>query len=187
MTKVAICSSGRKPIMNQYLKAFSDLRRTCIESDEFFPVVFVKSLHYRSRGKRIFAHQNCHIRGLENIRIGNRLEIGMRYRGFSHKSDTTYLNVQGTLEFTSSYSIGRGCGFDIGPNAHAAFGEGFVNPNSLFVIFHGLEVGDGTVISWNCQFIDEDFHAIRTPRADPCEERAIRVGEHVGSAAVLWF
>lgn len=165
--------------MNQYFSALSSLRRSCIKSGEFFPIVLMKSLYYRSRGKRIFAHQKCSIRGLENIHIGNRLEIGLFYRGFSHKSDTTYLNVQGTLEFTSNYSIGRGCRFDVGENAHAVFGRGFVNPNSLFVVMHSLEVGDGTIISWNCQFIDEDFHTIKSVEKLRCNDQGITVGEHV--------
>jgi len=141
--------------------------------------VLIKSLYYRSRGKRIVAHKNCSIRGLANIRIGNRLEIGMSYRGFTHRSDRTYLNVEGKLEIISSYSIGRGCRFDIGPNARAVFGKGFVNPNSLFIVMHGIEVGDGTVISWNCQFIDEDFHTIKTSEKPAPQERSIRIGEHV--------
>ncbi len=165
--------------MNQYFKVISSLRRSCIQSGEFFPIVLMKSLFYRSRGKRIFAHQNCSIRGLENITIGNRLEIGLSYRGFSHKTDLTYFNILGALEFTSNYSIGKGCRFNIGENARAVFGRGFVNPNSLFVVMHGLEVGEGTVISWNCQFIDEDFHTIRSVDKVSCKEQGIKVGEHV--------
>lgn len=166
--------------MNRYLKILFSLRQSCIDSGEFFPIVLMKSLYYRSRGKRIFAHQNCSIGGLKNIAIGNRLDIGLSYRGFSHRSDRTFLNVRGKLEFKSNYSIGRGCRFDIGENARAVFGQGFVNPNSLFLIFHGLEVGDRTVISWNCQFLDEDFHTLKSPGGEEiCEDRTIKVGDHV--------
>ena len=165
--------------MNQYLNSLSSLRQSCIKSGEFFPIVLMKSFYYRSRGKRIFAHQNCSIRGLSNIAIGNRLDIGLSYQGFSHRSDRTYLNVKGALKFRSSYSIGRGCRFDIGPNADAVFGTGFVNPNSMFIIMHGIEVGDGTFISWNCQFIDDDFHAIKDQRRLSSKEHTIQVGNHV--------
>jgi acetyltransferase-like isoleucine patch superfamily enzyme len=161
------------------MNSFASLRKSCIESGEFFPIVLMKSLYYRSRGKRIFAHQHCSISGLENIAIGNRLDIGLSYRGFTHRSDRTYLNVLGKMEFKSNYNIGRGCRFDIGTDGSASFGNGFVNPNSLFIVMHRLEVGDGTVISWNCQFIDDDFHNLRDPGRPAAGEHDIRVGEHV--------
>jgi acetyltransferase-like isoleucine patch superfamily enzyme len=165
--------------MSSILRSFADLRRSCIESGEIFPFVLMKSLYYRSRGKRIFAQQNCSIKGIKNISIGNRLEIGIGLRGFSHRSDRTFLNVRGRLEFKSNYSIGRGCRFDIGPNGRARFGNGFTNPNTYFIVMHHLEVGEDTVVSWNCQFIDDNFHAIKTSDEKINREEGIRIGNHV--------
>lgn len=162
-----------------YFGQIVSLQKSCNLSGESLLPVLVKSFRYRALGKRIFAHQKCTIQGLANISVGNRLEIGLAYRGFTHKSDQTYLNVQGILKFRSSYNIGRGCRFDIGPEASVVFGRGFVNANSLFVIMHHLEVGDDSVISWNCQFIDEDFHTIKQAGSVTHSDPGIRIGDHV--------
>ncbi|MEW5676301.1 acyltransferase [Flavobacterium enshiense] len=106
-------------------------------------------------------HHKVLIKGLSNIETNDKLEIGMRYVGFSDKRDTTLLNVKGKLMFSGNYSIGRGCRFDIGSNAKVLIGKGgYVNPNTTFIIMHGLTIGDNCAISWDCQFLDEDFHAI---------------------------
>ncbi len=175
--------------MNQYLNTVSSLIKSCYQTGENFLIVILKSLYYRLNGKRIFAHRHCSIRGLSKIIIGNRLDIGLRYQGFSYKSDHTYLNIEGVLRFQSSYSIGRGCRLDVGPNATAVFGSGYMNPNTVLIIMHHLEVGDGTYISWNCQFIDDDFHVIRNSDGTPLlkDSNAIRIGNHVwiGSNVII--
>lgn len=35
-----------------------------------------------------------------------------------------------------------------------------MNSNTSLIIMHSLKIGDNCVISWNCQFLDEDFHEI---------------------------
>ncbi len=111
-------------------------------------------------GKRVYAHRRTTIRGLANLTTGGTLHIGLGPTGFSHSEDRTYLNLRGRLYFRDGYAIGRGTRMDIGPGAEAVFGRGYVNANSLFVIMNGLTVGHDTVISWNCRFVDEDFHQI---------------------------
>lgn len=111
--------------------------------------------------KNFFLHQNVKVNGLKNIETKNQLEIGMAYVGFIHKSDKTYLNIKGKLELNSNYSIGRGCRFDIGENAVVSIGKGgYTNCNTNFIIMHELLIGDDCVISWDCQFLDEDFHKV---------------------------
>ncbi|KGO89410.1 hypothetical protein Q764_08530 [Flavobacterium suncheonense GH29-5 = DSM 17707] len=57
--------------------------------------------------------------------------------------------------------MGRGCRFDIAEKAVMTVGKGgYINANSTFIIMHGLTIGDNCVISWDCQFLDEDFHEI---------------------------
>lgn len=111
--------------------------------------------------KNILVHQHTTIKGVKNISTGGNLNIGTDYVGFTGKKDPTILNVQGKLSFDGSFSIGRGCRMDIGQHAKVRFGKnGFVNPFTLFVIMHELEIGDNCAISWHCQFLDEDFHEI---------------------------
>ncbi len=112
-------------------------------------------------GKNYVLHHNVSIRGAENIVTTDRLDVGMSYIGFVHKSDVTYLNIKGKLQLTGPYSIGRGCRFDIAEKAVMTVGKGgYINANSTFIIMHGLTIGDNCVISWDCQFLDEDFHEI---------------------------
>jgi acetyltransferase-like isoleucine patch superfamily enzyme len=101
------------------------------------------------------------INGIENIETNGRLKIGLNYVGFIHKSDKTYLNINGKLSFKGDYSIGRGCRFDIGTNGIVSIGNGgYTNANTTFIIMHQLTIGDNCAISWDCQFLDEDFHEI---------------------------
>jgi acetyltransferase-like isoleucine patch superfamily enzyme len=85
--------------------------------------------------------------------------VGISYCGFLHKKDVTLLNIQGKLNINGSVSIGRGCRFDVGENALVEIGNNsYINPFSLFIIRHGLYIGENCAISWNCQFLDDDFH-----------------------------
>ncbi|BAV06703.1 transferase hexapeptide (six repeat-containing protein) [Filimonas lacunae] len=49
---------------------------------------------------------------------------------------------------------------------------------SIFVICHKLVIGDDCVISWNCQFLDEDFHSI-TYEGKQNKPAEIIIGNHV--------
>ena len=117
-------------------------------------------LVYRLRSKNILASNRVTIYGLKNISISGLLKVGLGNVGFMNRHDQTFLNVAGTVHFRSDFSIGRGCRFDIGPEATVTFGSGYVAAQTTFVVMHGLTVGDGCAISWGCQFLDEDFHQI---------------------------
>jgi len=129
-------------------------------------------------GKNIFANDHVIIKGLENIHTKGLLQIGMWYVGFMHKKDITYLNINGKLIFRDSYSIGKGCRFDIGHGAIAEFGKGYVNARTNFIIMHGITVGNDCVISWGCEFLDADFHDVVYSGK---KERSplIEIGNHV--------
>ena len=124
------------------------------------------------------AHENVSIRGLKNLQTKGILRIGIDYVGFMHKADRTHLNLNGKLIFKNNFSIGRGCRFDIGPKAEAIFGKGYVTANSNFIIMNGLHIGDGCAISWNCQFLDDDFHEVYYP-GKVKRENKIKIGDHV--------
>jgi acetyltransferase-like isoleucine patch superfamily enzyme len=134
--------------------------RKCKASESSVFRVLCSHAYYELVGKQILANDRVTIRGVDRIETSGLLQIGISYVGFMHKYDKTYLNVQGRLIFKGEYSIGKGCRFDIGKEAVATFGKGYVAANSNFIIMHGLTVGDGCAISWDCQFLDEDFHQI---------------------------
>jgi acetyltransferase-like isoleucine patch superfamily enzyme len=106
-------------------------------------------------------HQNVKVNGVKNIDVKGNLKVGVDCVGFIHKTDKSYLNINGHLNIEGDYSIGRGCRFDIGENAVVSIGKGgYTNCNTNFIIMHNLTIGDYCVISWDCQFLDEDFHEI---------------------------
>jgi len=160
--------------MRQLVKLY----QKCRDSDSSFVRVLLSSLRYRLAGKDIVANDRVIIRGLKNIKTGGLVHIGMQHLGFMHKYDHTYLNVSGRLEFTSKCSIGKGCRFDIGKEAEARFGMGIMSANINYIIMHGLEVGDDFLISWGCEFVDEDFHRLDFEGRKDRDPRIV-IGNHV--------
>ncbi|PZX19158.1 acetyltransferase-like isoleucine patch superfamily enzyme [Breznakibacter xylanolyticus] len=89
------------------------------------------------------------------------IKIGLDKTGFIHPKTKTLLNVKGKLIFKGKFAISRGCSFDIGENACVEIGDGgYINGNTNIIIMHELKIGRQCAISWNCQFLDEDFHSI---------------------------
>lgn len=144
--------------MNKLFELFKKLKA----SESNLIIVLLRFITIRLYRKQSFLlHQNVCIRGLKNIDAKGIIKIGIDYVGFIHKSDKTYLNVKGKLIIKNNYSIGRGCRFDIGENAIVSIGSGgYINSNTNLIIMHSLQIGDNCAISWNCQFLDEDFHEI---------------------------
>lgn len=144
------------------MKQILDLYKKCKKSESNFIIVLIRYILCKLWHKKsILLHQKVRIKGIKNIEIKERLEIGINYVGFIHKTDKTYLNINGKLHIKGKYYIGRGCRFDIGQNAIVTIGKGgYINCNTTLIIMHYLAIGDNCVISWNCQFLDEDFHQI---------------------------
>lgn len=142
-----------KDIYRLYLK--------CRNTDTSFIYAILNYAWYRLKGKEILLHQRTIIKGSKNIHTAGLLQVGTSEIGFTHQKDYTYLNIQGLLIFEGPYTIGRGCRFDIGEKAVVKIGKGgFINPFTKLIIYHGLEIGDNCLISWDCQFLDDDFHDI---------------------------
>jgi acetyltransferase-like isoleucine patch superfamily enzyme len=138
------------------------LYKKCNKSDTNFIILLIRLIYNRLIYKKIFLlHQNVTIKGIKNIKSTDRISIGVDYVGFMHKTEKTLLNIDGELKFEGQYSIGRGCRFDIGSNASVSIGKGgYINCNTSIIIMHKLKIGNDCAISWNCQFLDEDFHSI---------------------------
>lgn len=160
------------------------LYRLCRKSDTSFIVLIFRYIVYKLRGKEILAHHKSIIKGIENIETKAILHIGTSYFGFVHKNDITYLNVQGKLKANGNVSIGRGCRFDIGEKAIVQIGNNSsINPFSTFIIQHNLEIGRNCLISWSCQFLDEDFHKLEYEgkREDALNDIVIKDNVWIGS------
>ena len=143
--------------MNELLKLY----RKCRKTDTNFLVAIVFYLWYKMHNKEFFLHQKTTIKGAINIRTNGLLQIGTNDIGFSHKNDVTYLNIRGKLIFSGPFTIARGCRIDIGKDAIVNIGVGgFINPFTKLIIQEKLDIGDYCFISWDCQFLDHDFHKV---------------------------
>ena len=132
-----------------------------------------KTGYYQLRGKNILAHHGTIIRGISRIEVRGRLVIGLSDVGFLNGWDRTYLNVRGKLMVTGQASLAKGCRLDIA--GVCELGDVHINGGCKLVVMDRLTVGDGTVVSWDCEFLDDDFHSV-----DNQDSRApISVGEHV--------
>ncbi|MFD1187711.1 acyltransferase, partial [Pontibacter rugosus] len=143
-------------------------------------IVVIKYLYYKIKGKAIVAHQNASIKGLKRITVDGILKVGVDYVGFSHRSDLTYLNINGHLEIKGNVSIGRGCRFDIGDQGLVKIGDGsYINPFTKVIIMHGLTIGTNCAVSWDCQFLDEDFHHLTYESKVDKDSPTIEIGNKV--------
>lgn len=118
--------------------------------------------HFAIAGNFLIVGANAEIRSPRRIRTSSKpVFIGIKYVGFESVADRIVLNCAGRLEFLGRFSIGRGCRLDIGTNSKVVLGEdSYLNSRCLIVSMHGLTIGRGCAISWNCQFLDENFHTI---------------------------
>ena len=162
-----------KSVITQY--------NNCRTSGTNFFVMAYRHLLYRMKGKNIKCHQKVTISGVENITTNGVVSIGIDEVGFMLPSDKTFINVRGRIQFNGPYSIGRGCRIDIGPNGHVIIGSGgYVNALSTFIILHRLVIGDRCAISWNCQFLDDDFHQLNYEgKSEKGGRNDIIIGDHV--------
>ena len=162
--------------MKQILRLYT----ICKKSHTSFWPVLIRTLFFKYRGKNIIAHRRARVKGLANISTGGVLKIGLEYRGFDDDTDVSLLNIRGKATFKGNFSIGRGCRLDIGDNGELIVGAGgYVNSNTLFVVMKRLTIGDNCSISWNCQFLDSDFHQIEYDGKSRTSEGIIAIGNHV--------
>lgn len=143
-------------MVNKAVNLYRELRK----SDVSIPLYILKRIRYRLASKQIRAHQCTIIKGLKKIETNGILRVGMEYVGFISKKDYSYLNINGKLVINGVVFLGRGCRLDIGQNAVVTLNGCAVTANTKFIIAHGLSVGEGTVISWDCEFLDEDWHTL---------------------------
>lgn len=168
------------------MSALEDLRRlhrACATSGDSFTGTLLRHAVHRLHGRNVVAGRGVTIRHPQHLDMpGVRLRIGLDDTGFSDPADATLLNLRGTLRLRGHFAIGRGCRFDIGPGAVARFDGGYVNPCTRFVIMHGLSVGAGCAISWDCRIVDDDFHTIEWPGRAPRPR-----GAPIGIGARVWI
>jgi acetyltransferase-like isoleucine patch superfamily enzyme len=149
-----------------------------LDLDVNVPLFLLKSLYYHLFRRRIFAHHNTVIRGIQNIESHGRLLIGTGYTGLFNGHDRTFLRINGKLITHGTVHIGKGSRVFVGKNATCTLTQCSITGHSNFNITHHLEIGPGSAIAWGCEFLDNDFHTLEYPGK---KEKAsgIVLGSHV--------
>jgi acetyltransferase-like isoleucine patch superfamily enzyme len=120
------------------------------------------------------------------VRINAPLKRGMIQIGFGevytfdqHRSRTMWC-VDGTVIFEGSAHIGHGSKIHVGGDL--TIGKDFVmTAESQITCNHKITFGSGVLVSWECLFMDNDFHKIMVDRKVVNHPRPISIGNHV------WF
>lgn len=96
-----------------------------------------------------------------------------------HSSDVTYLNIGASLQINAEYSIGRGCRIIIGKSGSVKIGKGgYINSYTQVIIMNRLVLGNNCVVSWDCQFLEENFCEI-DHSGKKQTDNTIEIGNHV--------
>lgn len=144
-----------------------------------FRVIILQYLFKFKYGFTAFVHPSFSIEGAKNIEA-NDLWLGLHYRGYELSSDQGFFNVKGKLKIAGNYAVGKGCRFDIGKKAKVNIGNGgYINSNTTIIITDYLNIGDNCAISWNCQFLDNDFHTIHINQVEKRSHEGIQIGNNV--------
>ncbi|CAI1802103.1 Putative acetyltransferase SACOL2570 [Serratia quinivorans] len=156
------------------------LRVLCNKSECSFFYVVAKSVFYRMNGVRnLFSANRVDIKGAKNFILDRgMLLLGLRNVGHVSNKTPSYYNVRGKLILRGSVSFGRGCRVDINEGAELICQGGYIGPENTFIVYNGIDIGEGCNISWGCQFLDDDFHVLNYENKKS-RDKKIHIGSFV--------
>jgi acetyltransferase-like isoleucine patch superfamily enzyme len=125
------------------------------------PLLFLaKTIYSRLYVSNCYIHAHAEVAGYKNIVVSGELKVGLRAPGFMPGAVKTFVRVRGRLEIEGQVSIGRGSRLDIGDQAVCVLNNCNLNGASDLIVRHKLTIGEGSTVSWGCQFLDDDWHTI---------------------------
>ena len=115
-----------------------------------FPIIFYNKVCFVNlKGKVII-----------NATVKKRM-IGLGYPGnslFTRNGNVIWDN-QGEVIFNGSFGINPNCGFKIIPGAKLNIGNNVsIGQNATISCYNNISIGNETLISWDVQILDSDFH-----------------------------
>lgn len=134
---------------------------------------------------RIVASKNVKIKNLKGsllIKEGSQVWLGFGNVGFVDKRyERLILDIEGTVCFQGNAFFGQGCKIICMKPGKLEFGSEFSsNVNTKFICNKKIRFGDNCVISWECAFMDTDFHKVLDGSGQQInEDRPIIVGDSV--------
>lgn len=147
----------------------------------------ILNLHYFGLGgvlkPRIIASRNCMLKQVKGkVTIDeSRVWLGFESIGFNDpRNDRLIWDIRGRLVFKGSASFYPGCKIVCMQNGSIEFGKRFsCNTNTKIVCNKRIKFGNDCLISWDCTFLDTDFHKILMGNVQTNADRPIIIGDHV--------
>ncbi len=140
--------------------------------------VIKNAIFCKLHGKNIVACQKTYIRNPQNINTNAPLVIGINHVKYKDKDKATYINVEGSLIIENRTSIARGASINIGKNANVILDGCSIGASNL-IINHCLKIGKGSLISWDCEFIDNNMHHLIVNGVKENKNKGIIIGTNV--------
>lgn len=112
------------------------------------------------------------------------IQLGYEYDGialFDRKTCKGIWQVNGLVQFNGTARIGHGAKICVGPKGALTLGNNFaLTAASSIVVEDCITFGADCLISWDCLFMDSDYHKIYDNRENCINEpKAITVGDKV--------
>lgn len=162
------------------LHSFRGFCRTCRDNGAPILTTLLRHYWYKRLNVSILAPNNVRIEGIQNIATPNGTLNLLLSCGAIDGHEPTVLDVMGRLLLHGDAAIAQGCRVDIGPRATVEIGhQTYINPRTQLIIKHGLRIGHQCAISWECQFLDEDFHVLVYEGQRKLKNPEIVLGDHV--------
>lgn len=114
-----------------------------------------------------------------NAKYGS-IKIGFGDVGvFDKYKRRTYLQITGNIKFNGKANIGHGSSISVSGNLEV--GDNFIiTAESKIICKKQIKFGKNCLISWDCLFMDTDFHKINTSDVEYInKDKAIIIGNNV--------
>lgn len=99
---------------------------------------------------------------------------------FDRKRSRTVWRNGGRVIFKGKCEIGHGSKISVGKNAVLSFGNNFtITAESSIAYEKEITFGDNVLVSWECLFMDTDYHPLMIDGALSNEDRPIHIGNNV--------
>lgn len=140
--------------------------------------LIIASLPYQLRGKNIISYPAAHIHGWQNITINGLLSVGTGQIGIFSPHDLTHIRVDGQLHIHGNVYLGKGCRIHIAKGAIAHLNHCSLTGHTRILISRSLTIGARSLISWNCELLDDHWHPYSYDGKEE-KETGLAIGEHV--------
>jgi acetyltransferase-like isoleucine patch superfamily enzyme len=127
---------------------------------------------------KIQIHPSAHIELRKGHFICNFSHFGKRFRRFY---STVCLKENSSLIlYENNFTLCEGASILVGPNASLILkGKGYLNTNSNIECYSKIEIGEGTIISYNVSISDSDIHHVFVNGQEKINTKPIIIGNNV--------